>query len=899
VAEHLEQLTTALADRYRLEREIGQGGMATVYLAHDLRHDRKVALKVLRPELSAILGAQRFLGEIKTTANLQHPHILGLFDSGEADGLVFYVMPFVEGESLRARLQREKQLPVDDAVRIAREVADALDYAHQKGVIHRDIKPENILLGYPPRDLGAAGGYGRALVADFGIALAAARSEGGSRMTETGMSLGTPAYMSPEQAMGEREITARSDVYALGCVLYEMLTGEPPFTGPTAQAIIARVMTEEPRSLTMQRKTVPPHVEAAVVTALSKLPADRFATAAQFGEALAHPGLATVPITAVRPAARPSRRARALALAPWLLTLVAFAAAVWAWTGRSRVRGTSWRYVQVGDGITPNLLFSSIALSPDGMSLAVRDNPQNGRLWIKRRTELHAVPIPGSVGGNYPSFSPDGQWLAYIDDGKLKKVRPGEGGITVLADSVAAPYGGMAWVDDTSLIYVGPEINELSRISAAGGKRTRILLDPSMAGAGIGNVAALPRGRGVLFTLCNSGCVTMRIYGLDLRSRTPRLLLDDGVAASYLPTGDLLYVRRDGTAISAQLDPSQLRITGHAFPVLDNVRVATGSAFLSWSPSGALVYAQGTGAGVEFELVRVTREGVPTAIDSAWHGGFNSFSQSPDGRRMAVGVGLANGALGIWIKQLDRGPFSRLTFSGQDRRPAWSPQGREVAFIRDSLATSYVYQRVIDGSQPDRPLARLDRRVQEVTWSPDGRWLLLRTDDGAPGAGDIVGLRTSGDTTPVPLVASSFTELHPAVSPDGHWLAYASNESGINEVYVRPFPSTSGGRWQVSNGGGMEPRWSPDGRELYFLDGSVRLVAATIRAAASGVDVTDLRPLFDASGMAIDIFHTSYDVLPDGRGFIFARQRSERSAMQPALVEVENWFADVRARTTR
>jgi eukaryotic-like serine/threonine-protein kinase len=225
VAEQLGHLTSALADRYRLDRELGQGGIATVYLAHDLRHDRNVALKVLRPELSAILGAARFLGEIKTTANLQHPHILSLFDSGEADGLVFYVMPYVEGESLRARLLREKQLPVDEAVRIAREVADALDYAHRHGVIHRDIKPENILLH-----------DGRALVADFGIALAAARSEGGTRMTETGMSLGTPAYMSPEQAMGEREITARSDVYALGCVLYEMLTGEPPFTGPTALA---------------------------------------------------------------------------------------------------------------------------------------------------------------------------------------------------------------------------------------------------------------------------------------------------------------------------------------------------------------------------------------------------------------------------------------------------------------------------------------------------------------------------------------------------------------------------------------------------------------------------------------------------------------------------------------
>jgi len=217
------RLSAALADRYVIERELGAGGMATVYLAHDVRHDRKVALKVLRPELSAILGAERFLHEIKTTANLQHPHILSLFDSGEADGLVYYVMPYVEGESLRDRLNREKQLPVDDAVRIAREVADALEYAHQHGIVHRDIKPENILLH-----------GGHAQVADFGIALAASKSEGGTRMTETGMSLGTPHYMSPEQSMGEREITPKADIYALGCVLYEMLTAEPPFTGATA-----------------------------------------------------------------------------------------------------------------------------------------------------------------------------------------------------------------------------------------------------------------------------------------------------------------------------------------------------------------------------------------------------------------------------------------------------------------------------------------------------------------------------------------------------------------------------------------------------------------------------------------------------------------------------------------
>jgi len=276
------QLSQALADRYRIERELGQGGMATVYLAHDVRHDRKVALKVLRPELAAILGAERFLAEIKTTANLQHPHILSLFDSGEAGGQVFYVMPYVEGESLRDRLAREHQLPVEEAVRIGREVADALHYAHGHGIIHRDIKPENILLH-----------GGHAQVADFGIALAVSRSDGGTRMTETGMSLGTPHYMAPEQAMGEREITARVDIYALGCVVYEMLTGDPPFTGSTAQAIVARVVTENPRPMTAQRRTIPPHVEAAVLTALEKLPADRFASAAAFAEALGNPAFRT------------------------------------------------------------------------------------------------------------------------------------------------------------------------------------------------------------------------------------------------------------------------------------------------------------------------------------------------------------------------------------------------------------------------------------------------------------------------------------------------------------------------------------------------------------------------------------------------------------------------------
>jgi tetratricopeptide (TPR) repeat protein len=274
MTESFARLGRALGGRYTIERELGAGGMATVYLAHDVRHDRKVAVKVLKPELAVVLGAERFLNEIKVTANLQHPHILPLHDSGEADSFLYYVMPYVEGETLREKLNREKQLAIEEAIAITKAVGQALDYAHRRNVIHRDIKPENILL----QD-------GQPVVADFGIALAV-KAAGGARLTETGLSLGTPQYMSPEQATGDRELDGRSDVYSLACVLYEMLSGEPPHTGPTVQAVITKVVTDRPREITELRDTVPPHVAAAVHKALAKLPADRFGSSTAFGEAL-------------------------------------------------------------------------------------------------------------------------------------------------------------------------------------------------------------------------------------------------------------------------------------------------------------------------------------------------------------------------------------------------------------------------------------------------------------------------------------------------------------------------------------------------------------------------------------------------------------------------------------
>src|SRR5438552_18739572 len=274
----LARVQAALAGRYTIERELGRGGMATVYLAQDRKHHRQVAIKVLKPELAAALGPERFLREIDTAARLTHPHILPLHDSGEAAGLLYYVMPYVEGETLRDRLEREGQLPLEEAVRITREVASALSYAHSHDVVHRDIKPENILLS-----------GGEAVVADFGIARAITQAAG-SKLTETGLPVGTPAYMSPEQASGGGPIDGRSDVYSLACVLYEMLVGEPPYTGPSAQVVIAKRFTDPVPSVRRLRETIPPAIDAAVSKALAKAPVDRFVTAAQFAEALTSSG---------------------------------------------------------------------------------------------------------------------------------------------------------------------------------------------------------------------------------------------------------------------------------------------------------------------------------------------------------------------------------------------------------------------------------------------------------------------------------------------------------------------------------------------------------------------------------------------------------------------------------
>jgi tRNA A-37 threonylcarbamoyl transferase component Bud32 len=407
-----ERLAATLSGRYRIERELGAGGMATVYLAEDLKHKRKVALKVLKPELAAVLGAERFVQEITTTAALQHPHILPLFDSGTADGFLYYVMPFIDGETLRAKLDRETQLGVEEAVKLATAVADALDYAHRHGVIHRDIKPENILLH-----------DGRPMVADFGIALAVSAAAGG-RMTETGLSLGTPHYMSPEQATAEKEITGRSDVYSLASVLYEMLAGQPPHLGGSAQQIIMKIITEAPQDVTALRKSVPPNVAAAVAKALEKLPADRFMSATAFAEALANPAFG-----------RSSTAQQGAGVArPYRWAVVGAAIVVGAALGGVAVRALASGAAPVMNQGRQQLTFNGVAgrpaISPDGDFVAyVETSCRHARLSLCRSSLVlqevgstqPRVLLSGALSLQSPRWSHDGMTLVVagvLDEGR-------------------------------------------------------------------------------------------------------------------------------------------------------------------------------------------------------------------------------------------------------------------------------------------------------------------------------------------------------------------------------------------------------------------------------------------------------------------------------------------------
>ncbi len=532
------------------------------------------------------------------------------------NGTAYYVMPFVEGESLRDRLTREKQLPIADAVRIATEVAAALDYAHRHGVIHRDIKPENIMLH-----------DGSALVADFGIALAVSHAGGASRMTETGMSLGTPHYMSPEQAMGEREITARSDIYALGCVLYEMLTAEPPFEGATAQAIVARVLTESPRSLRPQRKSVPPQVEEAVLTALEKLPADRFESAKAFAEALGDPAYAGSSGSATR--VIPSRaggagdRARASAYGSgrsWRRLLrscrpiAGLAAGRIVWHQRSpEFPPTVLRYsMALPDSLAlTDALGTPTAYAPDGSVFAYSSR---AGLMLRYADRLDVVPVAGGRRGFGPFFSPDGRWLGFEVGAGVVKVPLAGGAPVSICDS--CPGFGFTWgSDDTVRYHTAPPDNGSSRVlmavSAQGGRPHEFARPDSGSGEAFRTPILLPGRRTVLFSIYKGPASVLG--AMDLRTRTITRLDQPGFAPQWVDAGFLVLGNPDGTLIALPFDPDKVRPTGPPVTIArDASQPDAYSTRAAVSAGGSIVYPR-SGGGAPRRLMLVSRSGQATS----------------------------------------------------------------------------------------------------------------------------------------------------------------------------------------------------------------------------------------------------------------------------------------------
>ena len=907
-----------LSDRYRIEREIGSGGMATVYLAEDLRHRREVALKVLHPDLAAAIGTERFLAEITTTATLQHPGILPLFDSGVADGLVYYVMPYVRGESLRARLDREGPLPIDEAIRIAAAVADALDYAHGQGIIHRDIKPENILLSAPAAHSGEGRGA-HAFVADFGVALAVTRA-GGERLTQTGLAVGTVPYMSPEQAMAERSLDARSDVFSLGTVCYEMLAGELPFAAPTAQAVVSRLLADDPRPVSALRKSVSPSLEAAVHKALEKNPADRWRSAREFAHALTQAEVQ--PSVAARSGetavARPRRNMAGVAGALVLGALLG-AGALAAWSPRAAASDDAaatprrWAIAlpdsspfapTVDEYAAPG---AGIAISPDGRLVAyVGRNGTATGLQLARLDDGTVTPLAGTEGARLPAFSPDGRWLAFIARGELRKLAV-DGGAIVRLGPVEAPTG-LLWMTDERLLVsrnaIGP-----GTIAASGGRfeplgalaqapsfiHAQLLPDGTrfLGTTAYGELGVISQETGaVRFLTSVGGSDPARAeFGNALRGRNPR----------YLASGHLLY--SSGSSLMAvPFDVKTLRATGKPTPVASDLRAegGPGEAHYAVSDEGTLVYASGVD-GSNGSLVWVDDRGAVTDTLLPGVGALLAMRLSRDGRALALSARLENGAAETRVVDLTRRVEDRARLNGEFAVASWTGDGRGLlgSYVPDTVegrACCFV------GAELDA--ATLSLRVPPAPAGYDvmiafdeSRDGTLRCEDAVrrPAAGgaaadgeQVLLLRAVAGGAPPREVAAG-VQGDCAFSPDGRWIAF-TNRNGL--FVTRATPDTSARATKIAPGATSQVRWMPNGSALVYRVGRT-LERVTVRTAGDAIEASEPRVLFQHDGLFTtwDVWGMGWDVGPDGRLLVWRAPAPSAAPVLRAITQLPAFVA--------
>ena len=890
---------------YEVSGPLGAGGMGEVYRARDTALNRDVALKIL-PEPFAADAERlvRFTREAQLLASLNHPHIAHIYGLERQEGrdgpdgrgpLSFIVMELVDGEDLAARIARGP-LPLDDALAIARQIAEALEAAHEQGIVHRDLKPANIKVRPD----------GTVKVLDFGLAKAVERAGpvggvGGTgglavtnsptlmsplAMTGVGVILGTAAYMSPEQARG-KAVDRRADIWAFGCILFEMLTGRRPFDGETISDVVAAVIHQEPPWSALPPET-PARVRVLLKRCLEKDARQRLRDAGDARLELDAPER-DLDVQPPSPAVvnQPRSGARAIGIAA-LLAAAAASALTWWWLARPVDRRPEVSRFSVSLAADAPLdvrgPWSSVAISRDGRTIAyIGQVGKTRQLFIRRADEAAPQRVTGAIDPWEAFFSPDGQWLAFVDTDRLKKVALTGGQPQLIAE--AANLNSGVWADDGS-IYLGGRAG-LVKVDQNGHSTTLAKPEPNEVETSSPDL--LPGGA-LLFTVKPYDVTSFddaRIAVLTPNGQR-HVLIEGGTNARYSPTGHLVYAR-GGDILAVAFDADRLSISGQPIPLERGgmLDTASGTAHFALSRNGTLVYAPGGPVAQERTLAWVDRGGSITPIHAP--GRFYSEPRiSPDGHQIAFDVRAANDD--IWTYDIDRGTAARLTFThGNNQAPIWSPDGSRIVYAVDRLGVRRLAWRPSDGSGSEELLTPAEYYQTAGSFSPDGK-LLAYTEDRPETAGDIFLLPLEGARKPIPFLATPFDERRPAFSPDGRWITYESNETGRFEVFAMPYPGP-GRKWQVSNGGGLRPTWSRDGTEIvYATDDMTRLMAVRVKSTASTIDpgvpseLLNLLPLTEY-----------FDVSPDGQRVLVVETGAARTVVRELNV-ILNWFETLKAR---
>jgi Tol biopolymer transport system component len=867
---------------YEIEEAVGAGGMGEVYRARDTRLERSVAIKVLPAHLADNSELrQRMEREAKAVSSLSHPNICALYDIGHEDGVDYLVMEFIDGETLAERLS-QGPMPLEEALRYGVQIADALEKANRQGIVHRDLKPGNIML--------TASG---AKLLDFGLAKADSGLGGGDDLTVSptvskplttaGTVLGTYQYMAPEQLEG-KEVDARTDIFSLGAVLYEMVTGRRAFAGGSQASLIGAIMNEQPAPASTLQPMTPPAFDRVIQTCLSKDPEERWQTAHDVKLQLQWiaEGGSVVGLPAPVAARRKSRERLA-----WVVAAVAGVAAVLFAVGFFLRAQETPR--QVRFEIAPDAKLAQVGsprISPDGRIIAFQaiDSDGNGQIWLRPLDSLEVRPLAGTEGAvtnGRPMWSPDSRYIAFFAGGKLKKVPVAGGPAQTICDANGADG---SWSTRGEIVFDGQANMPLMRVSAAGGiARAEVSPSDFEKAPSLGWPEFLPDGKRFLFVGDVTGEEgTIMLHEVGTSENTALTPADSRV--QYAEPGYLIYVL-DGMLVAHPFDAGKGELTGEPMPLADNVgSSAVGLADFSAAADGTLVFRSGESGGRRLLWYdRAGRELGAVSEGSEFH----STCLSPDGSKVVSGIADDDsGNRDLWIHDLDRGVASRFTFDpATDSNPLWSPDAKQIVFSSTRDEKRGLYRKDASGVGPVELLLEVEAGANASAWSADGRFLLYMTQ-GAETSWDIWALPMDGSAEPFPVLQSEFREVRPSFSPDGKWFSYGSNESGRSEVYVRQFPGP-GGQWQVSTDGGSESVWSTGGREIFFLDVGGNL---SIVSVETGATFTAGLPevLFDPAVFPT-VQRNRYLATPDGERFLVLATMSGES-IRPTIA-VLNWSA--------